>query len=382
MKGTMGKIRPYRTAAAGLLLFAVFAGTSAAPPLPEAHEAHAAAAALTGSQLSDAIFQKLKARSESFTVQAPGSASASLQTVNQAFEAAMNRDDYIRYAIQSYRYSSVSDGRKATVSVRVTYWENAAQSAYVDAKVGQIAASIFTKGMNDHQKVKAVHDWVLLHVAYDRTLRKHSAYDALASGQTVCQGYASLTYLLLRKGGVAARIVEGTVPTGAHAWNLVKLDGKWYHLDTTFDDPVPDEKGRTEYGYYLLTDGQIRADHAWTAAYPAANTSYEATLDGLLRSDPSRKAFYSGLERTLGYPYLLPENTVRSTADLAARLKAAVKAGKSELTVRYAGGANVPLDLQALLDAVPALTSIRSSASRFPAGGPYDVLLTLRFTAK
>jgi len=375
----MGKIRPYRAAAAGLLLSAVFVGASAAPLSPAAHEAHAAEAAATSSRLSDAIFQKLKARSESFTLQVPGSASASLKAADQAFETAMRQDDYINYAIKSYRYSSTSDGSNATVTVRVAYWENAAQFAYVQAKTEQIAASIFTKGMNDHQKVKAVHDWVLLHVAYDRTLRKHSAYDALASGQTVCQGYASLTYLLLKEAGVTARIVEGTVTTGSHAWNLVKLDGKWYHLDTTFDDPVPDEKGRTEYGYYLLSDGQIRADHKWTLTYPAADTSYRTTLSGLLKSDPSRKTFYSALNATLGYPYLLPENTVKSTADIAARLKAAVKAGKSALTVRYANGAGVRLDLQVLLDAVPALTSIRSSASRFPAGGANDVLLTLSF---
>jgi len=375
----MEKRRPYRAAAAGLLLSAVLAGVAAAPLAPAAHAAEAAA---TDSRLGAAIFQKLKARSENFTLQVPGSASASLKTADQAFEAAMNQDDYIRYAIKSYRYSATSDGTNATVDVEVTYWENAAQFAYVQSKAKQIEAAILTKGMNDYQKVKAVHDWVLTHVAYDQTLVKHSAYDALASGSTVCQGYASLTYLLLKDAGVTVRIAEGTVPTGAHTWNLVKLDGKWYHLDTTFDDPVPDAKGRTAYGYFLLTDAQIRADHKWTLTYPAAVTSFRTTLGRLIASDPSRKSFYMGLRSNLGYAYLLPENTVKSAADIAAHLKAAVKAGKSSLTVRYVNGANVKLDLQALLEAVPALTSIRSSASRFPAGGAGDVLLSLSFSTK
>ncbi|MBB6732051.1 transglutaminase domain-containing protein [Cohnella zeiphila] len=374
----MGKNRGYRAGMAGVLLSAVLIGSEAAP-FPFAASAAAETAAASAGQFSSAIFQKLQQRSESFTLQVPGSASASLKTAEQAFETAMKQDDYVNYAIKSYRYASQSDGKRAKVTIQVTYWENASQYAYVESKTKQIAASIFKTGMNDHQKVKAVHDWVLLHVAYDRTLRKHSAYDALATGQTVCQGYASLTYLLLKKGGVTVRIAEGTVPTGSHAWNLVKLDGKWYHLDTTFDDPVPDVKGRTEYGYYLLTDAQIRADHKWTLTYPAATTSYRTALSGLLKTDPKRKSFYNGLSQTLGYPYLQPENTAKSTSDIASRLKAAVKAGKSALTVRYVNGSSAKVDLQALLDAVSAVTSIRSSAARFPAGGANDVLLTLTF---
>ncbi|MEI0738920.1 hypothetical protein VQ056_23700 [Paenibacillus sp. JTLBN-2024] len=49
-----------------------------------------------------------------------------------------------------------------------------------------------------------------------------------------------------------------------HAWNLVLLDGKWYHLDTTWDDPAPDRKGEIGFGYYLRTDAQMKKDHAWT----------------------------------------------------------------------------------------------------------------------
>lgn len=343
----------------------------------------AAAASASGTQtvsLTATILQKLKARSASFAVEVPGSASASLQTVDQAFDAAMKQDDYTNYTIKSYSYSSKSDGKTATVAVKVVYWENAAQTAYVNARSKQILASILKPGMNDHQKVKAIHDWVLLHVAYDSTLRKHSAYDALVSGQAVCQGYASLTYRLLTDAGIPARIAEGTVSTGAHAWNLVKLDGKWYELDTTFDDPVPDVAGRTEYGYYLVTDEQLRRDHSWTLSYPAATTSYAAVLAGLEKSDPSRKAFYEALYKTIGYQYLLPEYSVRTMDDIAAVIRKAAKAGQTSVKVRFVQGANKKLDLQTLLDLAPAIDSIHTVTSAFPAGDPGDVLLELRFT--
>lgn len=342
---------------------------------PAVQAAESASEALTAT-----IALKLKARSPSFEVKTSGSASASLRTVDQAFEAAMQQDDYTKYTIKSYSYSSKSDGKKAAVTVKVNYWENASQSAYVASRSRQILAQVLTTGMNDHQKVKAIHDWVLLHVKYDQTLRKHSAYDALVSGQAVCQGYASLTYRLLSDAGIAARIVEGEVKSGAHAWNLVKLDGKWYHLDTTFDDPVPDVSGRTEYGYYLIDDDRIKRDHSWTLSYPAASASYADALKALEKTDASRSAFYSDLYEALGYSYLSPERTARNAADISAAIQKAARSGETEVKLRFAGGANQKLDLKALLDRTPGIDSLRVVTSAFPAGEPNDALLDITFT--
>lgn len=363
----------------GLLLSALLAGATINLPSPKDAEAATAGSTQTAS-LTTTLLQKLKARSPAFTLQVSGSASSSLRTVDQAFQTAMKQDDYTNYTIESYSYSSKSDGTKAAVTVKVSYWENAAQSAYVTKRSKEILASIIKPGMNDHQKVKAIHDWVLLNVAYDRTLRKHSAYDALVSGQAVCQGYASLTYRLLTDAGIPARIAEGNVESGAHAWNLVKVGGKWYQLDTTFDDPVPDVAGRTTYSYYLVTDDQLRRDHSWTLSYPAASTSYADALLGLEKSDPSRKSFYAGMYSKLGYQYLLPENSVRTIDDIAAVIQKAVKNGRTSAKVRFVQGANKKLDLQAILDQVPAIHSIRTVTSAFPAGDPGDVLLELTFT--
>ncbi|WP_158629969.1 transglutaminase domain-containing protein [Cohnella sp. AR92] len=369
-----------RTAATGIALSMLVAGGIAMvgpfDPFPPSAEA---AASSTATSLISVIQQKLSARSTSFTVQVAGSASASVKTVDQAFSSAMKLDDYVNYTIKSYSYSSKSNGKTATVNIKVNYWESASQSAYVTKRSQEIRAAIIKPGMNAHQKVKAVHDWILLNVAYDRTLQKHSAYDALAKGTAVCQGYASLAYRLLKDAGVETRIAEGTVSTGAHAWNLVKLDGKWYHLDTTFDDPVPDVKGRTTYSYYLLTDAQIKRDHKWTLTYPAAVTSYQQTVKALKAKDASRQTFYANLETALGYIYLLPENSASTIEEFAKRIKTAIKSGKTTVKVRYVHGAGKKLDLQKLLDAVPELTSIQTSTSSFPIGNADDALVTITF---
>lgn len=90
---------------------------------------------------------------------------------------------------------------------------------------------------------------------------------------------------MLLEVGIENKIIEGVAGSSLHAWNLVKLDGKWYHLDTTWDDPLPDVPGRITYEHYNLTDDQIKTVHTWTKSYPAAVTSFEATLADKITTD-------------------------------------------------------------------------------------------------
>ena len=96
----------------------------------------------------------------------------------------------------------------------------------------------------------------ILNVAYDSTYTEYSAYAALFLGRAVCQGYSLLTYKMMWEAGIEARIVDGEAMN--HSWNMVNICGNWYHLDVTWDDPVPDVSGRVLYGYYkfilIITD--------------------------------------------------------------------------------------------------------------------------------
>ena len=68
--------------------------------------------------------------------------------------------------------------------------------------------------------------------------------------------------ILDERGSVTMR----TVRSSGHAWNLVKVGGKWLHVDVTFDDPIVNGKNtntRPRYTYFLKTDAQMRKDHAW-----------------------------------------------------------------------------------------------------------------------
>ena len=96
-----------------------------------------------------------------------------------------------------------------------------------------------------------------------------SAYGALLGSAARCSGYAEGFALLLEAADVPVRIVTGTAGDEKHAWNLVRLDGKWYHADCTWDCMA-----ENPHTYFLRDDRFMRRTHTWDAvAYPEADGS-------------------------------------------------------------------------------------------------------------
>ena len=67
---------------------------------------------------------------------------------------------------------------------------------------------------------------------------------------------------------------------GCHAWNKIKLDGEWYHVDVTWEDPIMNGDPENGYGYgnlrngYInITDSKMAKDHRWTAKEPACKAT-------------------------------------------------------------------------------------------------------------
>ncbi|OWR26493.1 transglutaminase [Saccharibacillus sp. O23] len=312
-------------------------------PFSDTATVEAAAVSQPQKQLQVQIYQALSARKSSIALTYPGSPSQFKKAIESALDAAIDQDPYIHYIMKGYAYSLEGRGTSSSAELNLTYRETAAQSAYVHKRVSTALAKITKPGMNDHLKVKAIHDWVVKTLKYDTTLSKFTAYEGLKTGSTVCQGYALLTYDMLKQAGFETNIVEGYVKGEAHAWNMVKLDGKWYQIDTTWDDPVPDLGDRVLTSYYLVSDQQLRQDHTWkTANYPKATTSYAETLDGLVASGVSGA---KELRSSLGYA----DSFVTTSAGLRQIVKAADQKGQSSLTFRYQGTkSKLKQDLMAL----------------------------------
>ncbi len=140
--------------------------------------------------------------------------------------------------------------------------------------------------MSDLEKALAVHDYLVLNCEYDYERLtstgtvpdvSHTAYGALIENIAVCDGYAKAYAAILEKLGISSKIVASDSMN--HAWNLVSVDGNWYHVDATWDDPAWDSIGRAKHSYFMLSDTAISdANHeheGWVSEYTAGSSSYD-----------------------------------------------------------------------------------------------------------
>jgi len=272
-----------------------------------------------------------------------GKTKALKSQLKQALDQAMESDPYINYTIASYGYSYRGSPSAADVTVKLSYRETAQETAYVGNRVKSVLKEIIVPGMNDHEKVKVIHDWIVTHLQYDKTLQKYTAYEGLSTGSAVCQGYSLLTYKMLKESGIQNKIVEGAAtPEGSrtsqlHAWNLVLISGSWYHLDTTWDDPVPDQKNVVGIEYYLRNDKQMRKDHTWSKPYPEATTLYRSTLAALVQKGGNKTSFYKKLAKDLQYQLYERSEIVSSSTQLKAKAKDTIQLGDKSIIFRFHG---------------------------------------------
>ena len=94
----------------------------------------------------------------------------------------------------------------------------------------------------------------------------NNAAGPLVDGKGVCAGYALGMKLMCDITGIDSCIVRGTAVSEsgeeAHAWLVVKLDGRWYHVDPTWDDPVNEtDRDQLTHAYFNIPTGWISADH-------------------------------------------------------------------------------------------------------------------------
>ena len=125
------------------------------------------------------------------------------------------------------------------------------------------ALAVVKPEMSDLEKALVLHDYIALNTEYDyqgylNGNLPNSVFTiegTLVEGKAVCQGYALAYQYLLNKVGIESKYVASSAMN--HGWNLVKIFGRWYHVDVTWDDPVWDQLGQVKHQYFLLSDAGI-----------------------------------------------------------------------------------------------------------------------------
>ncbi len=151
-------------------------------------------------------------------------------------------------------------------------------------------------GASELERELIIHDALVDSISYDSeaaadnnaSVQAFGVYGALADKKAVCSGYARAAKMLLNRVGIECRIVSGMSKNSGHMWNQVKIDGQWYNLDITWDDPITDgDVIYNRYSYFNLTDEQIGVDHQ-----PGKNFDH-MTLENVAGADYATTDLYN-----------------------------------------------------------------------------------------
>ncbi len=158
----------------------------------------------------------------------------------------------------------------------------ALNSEAVSAEINNILTTV-KDDMTDVEKALVVHDYMALNYKYDYdnylndTIPFESyRMDGLLTNKTgVCQAYAETYKYIMNLLGIDCVVVSSDSMN--HAWNIIKINNEWYHVDVTWDDPVYDRIGRARHEYFLLSDSEIknREHYGWTTNVTADDTTYD-----------------------------------------------------------------------------------------------------------
>lgn len=170
-----------------------------------------------------------------------------------------------------------------------------------ERKVKQILDETVNSEMSQWQAILALHDYLATHVVYDqrfstdRDNANYYGYDALINEKAVCEGYARAYQDLLSRIGIKSVRVSSSGMD--HCWNLVQLNGQWYHVDVTWDDPSYnkcDIQGRCGHDYFMISDSTIsdgnHNHYGWTKYYACTDSSYES------------KTFWNDVDSSIAQP--------------------------------------------------------------------------------
>lgn len=228
------------------------------------------------------INEELSNGNTEFTAKISGITNEELKSVNSYIDGYLG--EVLTYGVSDSSISSRYVTFKLSVSDNYYVYDNFVNGTEIPEdnevaqqlalKVRDILANSISEDMTDYEKELAIHDYIVKNSEYgflegDLEEYSYNAYGTIVMGKGVCNGYAEAFKLLLDCVGVCSKIVVGTADGVDHAWNCVLLDDKWYFVDATWDDPVPNVPERTLYSYFNVPAEFINTSHIWNeSAYP------------------------------------------------------------------------------------------------------------------
>ncbi len=223
------------------------------------------------------------------------------------------------YVSGRYSYNYMEDTGLITDFTPEYMDENVYNYALYEQTAAQIIHDTVFEGMSQWQIALSIHDYLIANSEYDESLVLEDGYDLMVSGISVCNGYAEAYMELMNRCGIPTIIVSSEPMN--HCWNLVCIDGKWYHVDVTWDDPISNIHGQVKHTYFLLTDEEIRAGdnphYAWITDITCTDAKYTDAfwkdVNSQICYTDSDTSYLLRTEDYTNYIYSRNENTGKET---------------------------------------------------------------------
>lgn len=194
-----------------------------------------------------------------------------IQTVSDAINRITNSNPEI-FWIDGF--STTYDGTNTTVTINILNGYDTNTIKEMSDELGETAYSIIHKipdEYSDYDKILYIHDYIVNNTEYDMAGLEagingiwSTEYGCLVKGLATCQGYSKAFQYLMMQLGIESGICSGQGYDGtSHAWNYVYLNGKYYWVDVTWDDPTSEtgDSNKLRHTYFLINDNLLLKTH-------------------------------------------------------------------------------------------------------------------------
>ncbi|MGL5440551.1 MAG: transglutaminase domain-containing protein [Filifactoraceae bacterium] len=199
----------------------------------------------------DEIFIRLKSFNDS-----------DMEKFHEVFEDVML---YNGYSFKSYYTKYIKDKNGVyNVTFKIDYRETLEERKKVDEWIKTQINSYVLPLKTSVEKINKINEIITKTITYDNSLINNTAYQGVYKGTTVCDGYAVLGHRMLLAAGFKDVLTVGGFGINAgkspveHRWNMIRLDGQWYHIDFTFND-----NGSDVTRFLLKKDDLMSENHMW-----------------------------------------------------------------------------------------------------------------------
>lgn len=169
----------------------------------------------------------------------------------RVFSCVIKDDPYLFFVGGGLRYSYDKSGRVLTLTPRYTMTREDYETAlaYCIERIRAIS-TLAEHYESESERALFLHDYICENFEYDHSLTNGGIYDFLLTGRGTCEAYMLLYSALLRECGIESHFAASDPLV--HIWNIVLIDGEWYHVDVTWDDSA--SEGTVSRRHFLLSD--------------------------------------------------------------------------------------------------------------------------------